>query len=124
MTFMGICLMTEDVPRLVEFYTNILGTTFLGDETHSEAQIQGARLAIYSRTASNQQMKFGLGAVLGTGNVTLMFQVDDVDAAYARVRPSIFRLITEPTTYPWGARAFHFFDPDGNIVDFVCPPRG
>lgn len=123
MTFMGICLMTEDVPRLVEFYTNILGTTFSGDEVHSEAQMDGAHLAIYSRTASNEQMKFGLSAVYGTGNVTLMFKVDDVDAAYARVRPLVSRFITEPTTYPWGARAFHFFDPDGNIVDFVRPPR-
>lgn len=123
MTFMGICLITENVPKLVDFYKNILGTTFSGDVQHSESQIEGAQFAIYSRTASNEQMKFGLGPVYGTGNVTLMFRVKDVDAEYARVREFISSPITEPTTYPWGARAFHFYDPDGNIVDFVSQPQ-
>jgi len=123
MTFMGICLITENVPRLVEFYKNVLRTTFSGDDVHSECHIDGANFSIYSRNASNEQMKFGLGPVQGTGNVTLMFKVNNVDAEYSRVRSHISNSITEPTTYPWGARAFHFFDPDGNIVDFVCPPE-
>jgi len=121
-TFTGICLITENVPRLVEFYRNILDTSFSGNDLHSESKVGGAYFAIYSRAASNEQMQFGLGSVHGTGNVTLMFKVDDVDLEYERIRPLLSDTIAEPKTYPWGARAFHFFDPDGNIVDFVCPP--
>lgn len=124
MRFAGICLITEDVPRLVDFYQRVLGITFDGDAIHAQALIDGAGFAIYARSAANQDMRFGLGPVHGTGNVTLMFQVDDVDAAYARLLPFVTSFITRPNTYQWGARAVHFFDPDGNIVDFFCPPTG
>jgi uncharacterized glyoxalase superfamily protein PhnB len=28
------------------------------------------------------------------------------------------KMVKPPQTHPWGARAFWFRDPDGNIVDF------
>jgi len=122
MFFTGICLITEDVPRLVAFYETVLQTVFSGDDLHSESRVEGAYFAIYSRSASNEQMQFGLGPVQGRGTVALMFTVEDVDLEYARIRSLLANTLTEPKTYPWGARAFHFFDPDGNLVDFVCPP--
>lgn len=121
MKLIGICLISEDVQRLVGFYTRVLDIEFIGNDIHAEARIEGSSFAIYARAAANEDMHFGLGNVHGTGNVTLMFQVHDVDAEYERVCPYVQTFITKPQTYPWGARAVHFFDPDGNIVDFFCP---
>ena len=119
MRFTGLCLITESVATLSSFYEKILATTANGNDIHAELDVDGCYLAIYARNAANTDMGFSLNAVYGTGNTTLMFSVDDVDEEYRRLKPLVDRFITQPTTYPWGTRAFHFYDPDGNIVDFV-----
>ncbi len=52
-----------------------------------------------------------------------MFRVDDVDKEFDRLKKIIKEFMTIPTTYPWGARSLQFRDPDGNIIDFVTPPK-
>ena len=121
MVFTGLCLITEDLSRLVAFYSHVLNTTFTGDEVHAEAVLEGACLAINARQSCQAQMGFEPSAGLGTGNVTLMFRVNDVDGEYRRILPYLERVLTTPKTHPWGAREFHFMDHDGKIVDFLCP---
>jgi predicted enzyme related to lactoylglutathione lyase len=124
MKFNGICILTENVPRLSEFYQKILNAKAVGDEIHTEIVTQGCGLAIYAKSVAERDMKFDFSAHWGAGNVTLMFCVENVDEEYARLQPFIRDFMTHPTTYPWGARSFHFRDPDGNIVDFYTPPKG
>ena len=51
----------------------------------------------------------------------LEFQVDDVDAEYARLR-NLDRLAIEfvmpPRTLEWGNRSIYFRDLDGNLINF------
>jgi predicted enzyme related to lactoylglutathione lyase len=91
---------------------------------HAQADLGGTSLIVYAREAANEQMGFGLGEVGRTGNMVLMFRVADVDGEYQRISPFLGATITEPKVYPWGAKSFHFYDPDGNIVGFVTPPSG
>lgn len=49
------------------------------------------------------------------------FQVDDVDAEYARVEPFVTDWVEEPTTMPWGNRSILFRDSDGNLVNLYTP---
>jgi catechol 2,3-dioxygenase-like lactoylglutathione lyase family enzyme len=49
-----------------------------------------------------------------------MFEVEDVDAEYERLKALDVEFVMLPTTHPWGARSFWFRDPDGNIVDFFA----
>jgi len=49
----------------------------------------------------------------------IYFSVDDVDAAYERVRRRNGRDITPIENRPWGERSFYANDPFGNPICFV-----
>jgi len=124
MHFIGLSLITENVPRLAAFYERIFGVKAEGDAVHSTLALPGLNLAVYSREASIRDMRFAYPEGAGSGYSVLMFSVDDADTDYRRIRALGIPTMTEPTVYPWGAKAFHFRDPDGNIVDFVEPRNG
>lgn len=123
MNLFGICLITQDVTRLSSFYQTVLQVKAEGSDIHVNIHTEGCSLAIYDREAAERDMGFDFREFWGTGGTTLMFRVPDVDAEYERLKTVVPSFMTMPTTYPWGARAFHFRDPDGNIVDFVTPPN-
>jgi uncharacterized glyoxalase superfamily protein PhnB len=130
MELFGFCLITADVRRLADFYRLVLASGVeaaaapAGDEVHVEIAVPGASLAIYSEAAAVRDMGFSFPAGSGRGYAALMVRVADVDAEYARLKAAGVAFMTEPKTYPWGARSVHFRDPDGNIVDLVAPPPG
>ncbi len=118
MTFDGVCLITEDVGALTRFYAQVLQAEAVGDDTHAEVKTPGAGLAIYARSAAQRDMGFTFDGRCGTGMATFSFSVADVDVEYRRLLSVGVSFVTEPTTYPWGWRAMHFRDPDGNLVGF------
>ncbi len=122
MKFTGICLVSEDVPALVRFYSDILGCQPEGDDIHAEFVLDGLSLAIFTRQGM-EEMAPGSMHGAGYGGVTLGFEVDDVDAEYARLTALGLPVVKPPATYPWGARSAWFRDPDGNIVDFYSRVR-
>jgi uncharacterized glyoxalase superfamily protein PhnB len=66
---------------------------------------------------------FGSGAAEPGANrsVIIEYLVDDVDASYEKLRGLVERVVTEPTTMPWGNRALLLRDPDGNLVNLFTP---
>jgi len=122
MNLFGICLITQDVNRLSLFYQKVLQVEAEGSDTHVILQTEGCGLTIYARVAAERDMAFDSRDHWGAGSTTLMSRVPDCDAAFERLKTIVPAFMTTPKTYPWGARAFHFRDPDGNIVDFVTPP--
>ena len=69
----------------------------------------------------NPQMSYEPFRYITTGgarHVILSFDVDDVDEQYRRLLSMDVETINRPTTHPWGARSFHFRDPDGNVINF------
>jgi uncharacterized glyoxalase superfamily protein PhnB len=119
MEFVGICLITHNVPALVGFYTKVLGVESEGDDVHAELKTEGASIAIFS-VEGMESMAPQCMQGAGYGGVTIAFRVNDVDAEYERLKMLDVDLIMLPTTHPWGSRSFWFRDPDGNIVDFVA----
>jgi catechol 2,3-dioxygenase-like lactoylglutathione lyase family enzyme len=118
MKFTGICLLTERLPVLVQFYATILGCQAEGDDTHAEFEIGGVSLAIFTRQGM-QAMAPGSMEGAGQGDsFTIGIEVDDVDAQYERLKGLGVNFVKLPATYPWGARSVWFRDPDGNIVEF------
>jgi catechol 2,3-dioxygenase-like lactoylglutathione lyase family enzyme len=122
MKFSGVSLISADVPALAAFYTLALGCQPEGDNIHSEFVLDGLSLAIFDRQAM-EQMAPGSMQGAGSGNVTLALEVEDVDKEYERIKALGFTFVKQPATHPWGARAFWFRDPDGNIVDFYTQLR-
>jgi predicted enzyme related to lactoylglutathione lyase len=67
-----------------------------------------------------EQMAPGSMEGAGAGNVTLAFEVQDVDAEYERLKSLAVEIVKPPASYPWGSRSVWFRDPDGNIIDFFA----
>jgi len=111
MTFLGVCLMTKDVPGLIEFYKTLLQTTATGDDVHMEIATNGAALAIFN----NGDVKDSKNE-----NITLGFDVNDIDAEYERLNKMGVNITMPPKTYPWGRRAMQIADPDGNLINLSC----
>lgn len=123
MVCMGFGLITEDVCRLRAFYTKALGCSARGDDVHTEIMCEGLPFILYDKAASIADMAFSYEDSMGYGHTTISFRVEDVDGAYARLQEMGVMFMTQPHTYPWGARSVHFRDPDGNIVTLVAPPK-
>ena len=119
MDFVGICLITQNVRILADFYSGVLGVHAEGDDTHVEMNTKGAKLTIFSVDGMEGLAPACMQGA-GCGNVTLGFEVKDVDAEYKRLKAMNVRFVKPPITHPWGARSVWFRDPDGNIIDFFA----
>ena len=118
MKLSDIFIITEDVPLLTRFYENVLQVKAEGNEIHAFIAIGGEGIAIYSKKAAENDMRFDFSKHWGSGNFTIGLNVEDVDKEYERLKSLDLEFVTTPATYPWGARSFHFRDPDGNIICF------
>jgi uncharacterized glyoxalase superfamily protein PhnB len=123
MKFVGICLITNDVPVLAGFYTEVLGVKAEGDDVHAVLSTDGASIAIFSTEAMEGMAPRSMQGA-GCGSFITMFEAEDVDAEYERLKALNVEFVMLPTTHPWGARSFWFRDPDGNIVDFFAVVKG
>ncbi|MDD4796180.1 MAG: VOC family protein [Eubacteriales bacterium] len=121
MIFTGVCLITGDVPRLVQFYEYVLRCPARGDDTRAEIATPGCALTICTQQAARSDMGFGLTSSCGASRTILRFAVDDVDEEYQRLRRVDVSFACLPTSHSWGARTVHFHDPDGNLVSFYRP---
>jgi catechol 2,3-dioxygenase-like lactoylglutathione lyase family enzyme len=119
MIFTGICLITNDVTRLANFYVGLLGVEAEGDDEHVELHTEGASIAIFAVKGMERMAPRSMEEA-GYGSVTVAFEVDDVDAEYERVKSLDVEFVMLPTTHPWGRRSFWFRDPDGHIIDFYA----
>jgi predicted enzyme related to lactoylglutathione lyase len=105
MKFGGICITTDNAPRLAEFYKIVF---------QEEPFIEGEHYA------------FGSVAVYNPGDVTverdksiwLQCFAADLDAEYERLLREIpdIEIISPPERRPWGAYSFWCADPDGNKI--------
>jgi catechol 2,3-dioxygenase-like lactoylglutathione lyase family enzyme len=116
----GICIVTDDVPRLRAFYGRVLQVETDGDETFAFVRTDGASLSVFSREGM-ERMAPGSTTDVGTGSYTIEVRVDDVDAELGRLEELGVTIVKPPTTQTWGRRSVWFRDPDGNIVNFYAP---
>jgi predicted enzyme related to lactoylglutathione lyase len=113
-----VCLETNDVRKLADFYRNILNISSdcsdCKDEEHQFILTEETTLTVYNNgvTKHNQNQ-----------NISLAFTVDDVDAEYSRLLALGIQVIDPPKLQPWGAKNMHFCDPDGNHVYFRSTPK-
>ncbi len=111
MKFMGICLITKNVPLLADFYSKVLGVNAEGDDTHIVLITEGAEISIYSVDGMESLAPNSMQGA-GYGSFTIEFEVKDVDEEYRRLKSLDVEFIKLPTTHSWGTRSFWFRDPD------------
>ena len=105
MDFGGICIVTDNAPRLAEFYKIVFQ-----EEPFVEGSHYGfGSVAIYDP---------GDVAMAQDKNIWLQCFATDLDAEYARLLQEIpgVEIISPPERRPWGAYSFWLADPDGNKI--------
>lgn len=103
-----VCLLTNDVVRLANFYKALLKTdNGSNDEVHQTIIAEETMLTIYNDISVKNN---------NNQNICLAFTVDDVDKEYERILKLGAEIIEKPTSRPWGTRNMSFFDPDRNVI--------
>lgn len=117
MKLTGLCLITDDVKGLMEFYKNVLQVEAVGDEIAARLRVKGDfHLDICSKQGM-ENLAQGSTSGIGHGGCTIEMEVENVDEEYRRLKALDVTFIKMPETYPWGRRSLWLQDPDGNIVN-------
>jgi predicted enzyme related to lactoylglutathione lyase len=119
----SICLVTQNVRELCDFYSTVLELSPEGDDSFAVFSSPGIHFSI-SSVLIVERMAPGLKVEPRAGNCFLEFEVEDVDREYERLKTLQVNVIKPPTTQPWGLRSVWFCDPQGNRVNFYAfvPP--
>lgn len=102
---------TTDVGKAQAFYEGVLGLDVLMDLGWIRTYGSSARMTIQLSAMSEGGS--------GTAVPDLSIEVDDVEAALARVRNANIPIEYGPATEPWGVRRFHVRDPFGKLINIL-----
>src|SRR5947207_9936458 len=101
-----------DVAAAKRFYQDVLGLEVLMDHgwiaTYGAATKMSVQISVASEGGS------------GTKVPDLSIEVDDLDAALARMRAAGFAIEYGPVDEPWGVRRFYVRDPCGRLVNILA----
>ena len=94
------------------FYQDVLGLELLMDlgwiATYGSQQKMSVQISFLSEGGSH------------TPTPDISIEVDDVDAALARMRSAGFPIEYGPADEPWGVRRFYVRDPFGKLVNILA----
>ena len=120
MKFASTRLVAADMKAMVGFYELVTEqrAEWLA-HVFAEIVTPSATLAIGS---AETVALFRQGSAEPAANRTAIieFQVDDVDAEFARLKDKV-EVVHEPKLMPWGNRAAQFRDPEGTAVSLFMP---
>lgn len=120
MKFASTRLIAGDIKSMVAFYEMVTGLAadWLAP-VFAEIVTPSGTLAI---GAEDTVALWQAGAAEPGRNRTaiLEFQVDDIDAAYARLKDKV-ALVHDMKVMPWGNKTFQFRDPEGTAVSLYMP---
>lgn len=127
-------ILTNDVPKLAEFYTEVLGFPFFMPYEETDvpedqwASIDFGNLVLYIFHTTRQGEVFRRTAVNledPVGYDTIAFEVDDLDEAVAELDGKV-EWVQEIITWKHPSGVWYryrpFFDPDGNMM-YVTEPH-
>ena len=104
-------LESTDLAAAARFYRDALGLDLLMD--HGWIATYG------SRETMNVQVSIASQGGSGTPTPALSIEVDDLDAALARMEEAGFHAEYGPVDEPWGVRRFFVRDPLGKLVNIL-----
>jgi uncharacterized glyoxalase superfamily protein PhnB len=120
MKFASTRLIAADIKTMVAFYEKATGQTadWLAP-VFAEIVTPSATLAIGS-AETVALFKEGSAEPGANRTAIIEFEVDDVDAEFARLKNEL-KVVHEPKMMPWGNRAAQFRDPEGTLVSMYTP---
>lgn len=102
---------TSDVDKAAAFYGDILELDLLMDHGWFRTYGSDKKMTV--------QVSFGSEGGSGTPVPDLSIEVDDLEAALAKVNKANIPIEYGPTTEPWGVRRFYVRDPFGKLVNIL-----
>jgi catechol 2,3-dioxygenase-like lactoylglutathione lyase family enzyme len=123
-----LVLIVEDVPASTRFYENVVGLTLENEPSDDWAWFWAGqegkqqRLALHRGTLLfEEHSPYPEGERFGRVHFALEVARDDLDEAVARVRGAGLEVFG-PVELEWmNAKAYYFYDPDGNLLEFWSP---
>lgn len=110
-----VCLLTNDVIRLANFYKTLLNIdNHSNDDVHQFILSENTALTVYND---------GIPRSGNMQNIHLAFTVEDVDTQFERLKSLGVEIVSPPTVRPWGAKNMSFLDPDNNMITFRSFPK-
>ena len=120
MKFASTRLIAADIRAMVRFYETVTrqSAEWLAP-VFAEIVAPAATLAIGS-AETVALFKEGSAEPAANRTAIIEFQVNDVDAEFARLKDEL-EVVHEPKMMPWGNRAAQFRDPEGTLVGMYTP---
>lgn len=101
-----------DIAAAKRFYQDVLGLEPLMDHGWITTYGSQAKMAV--------QVSVATEGGSGTRVPALSIEVDDLEAALARMRKAGFPIEYGPADEPWGVRRFYVRDPFGTLVNILA----
>jgi catechol 2,3-dioxygenase-like lactoylglutathione lyase family enzyme len=123
----GVRILTRDIPRLYDFYTEVLGFKVCWGErtdpfvSFKEADGDRPAFAIFDEASMQQYTGYvSLNGTVKTDQVVYCTGLDNLDEAYRELKVKGVEFLGEPQTIPgWGIRCVYFRDPEGNLFEIA-----
>jgi lactoylglutathione lyase len=112
MTALRIEIFPADLDRTVHFYCDVLGFALVRDERGEPSPYVAFQLGDAHVGAARRAPQDIAGRRPPIG-VELVLEVDDLRAAWSRVRTAHWPVEEELTARPWGLTDFRILDPSG-----------
>lgn len=110
-----VCLLTNDVIRLSNFYKMLFNIdNHCDDDVHQFILSEETTLTIFNDGVVRKE---------NLQNICLAFMVNDVDIEFERLKTLGVEIVSPPTMRPWGAKNMNFLDPDKNLIIFRNFPK-
>ena len=115
-----VALNVRDIPKSVEFYSNVLGMKleWMPDDDNAYLTSGQDNLALHKLTANVQPRSVQTLHHIGF----VVKHPENVDEWAEKVRSRGIPLAQEPKTHRDGARSFYFYDPDGVLIQLIYHP--
>jgi lactoylglutathione lyase len=109
-------LFVSDMEKSIDFYTRVLGFDRLKGQPNY-VPVRSGSVLIALGPAKGLPPKHHFNPEVQTARrglgVEIVLEVDDVQAAYEKVKATGYTIQSPPQKRPWGATDFRLADPDG-----------
>jgi predicted enzyme related to lactoylglutathione lyase len=113
--FDSAVLMTENIDKMKEFYSKVMGQSVKHD--FGGCVIFDCGLAVWKLGDGCPLAQALGGRASGNGSLEVCFDTEDFENDAANVKKSGVKLVHDIAEEQWGQLTIRFFDPDGNVVE-------
>ena len=121
---MATGLFVQDLARCTAFYRDTLGLEVQESTPDSVSfHMENVSFFLLEVSAAADLISSEVNAlkIEGAPRVLLAAGVEDVDAAYEKLKAKGVTFLRPPTNQSWGLRTAHFADPEGNLWEINSP---